>query len=211
MDPIERRDLCEFATRCVDDLVDSHLVQKGPGWICAWYDFGLEWSETDPDYVLLAPLRLSQFAKQAREDPDVFDLLTYVCASRLRTGVHIPRPLGEVLGCFLDDPEARPKKKPGPSPIKNWPRNFIIFAVLDELLRQREYLPVGENRDQLGVRARLPRLSEIAAEGIKASRLPNVQAFQIQRIWENKELEAEYLAILEAQNLSLLDEDRKRI
>jgi hypothetical protein len=52
MYPIERRDLCKFATRCVNSLFDSHLVQNGPGWIRAWYDFGLKWSETEPAYVL---------------------------------------------------------------------------------------------------------------------------------------------------------------
>lgn len=211
MDKVAQRELCEFATRIVDGMVDSHLVKHGPEWIRAWYQLRLSWSETEPEYVLLSPWHLRDFARRAQTEPDVFDLCLFASGTRLRAGVHVPKPLGQVVASYLENPRTRPRRNPGPGRDRNWSRNFIIFALLEELMQQHDDLPVGKNRDRWGIRGKKTHLADIASKGIKESRLRNVEATEIQRVWENTALRAEYREVMKLFYLSLLEDEQVRV
>ncbi|PWK57586.1 hypothetical protein C8D95_102231 [Silicimonas algicola] len=78
-------------------------------------------------------------------------------------------------------------------------------------MQQHDDLPVGKNRDRWGIRGKKTHLADIASKGIKESRLRNVEATEIQRVWENTALRAEYREVMKLFYLSLLEDEQVRV
>lgn len=208
MDKIARLELCDVVTRHVNDMLENHLVTNGQGWINAWCNFGLAWSESEPSHVMFLEDRLKELTRRAAKDPDVHDLAIFACTTRIRAGVTIPSPLNEYVSKLLEESVRRPKRRPGPTNT-TWARNFIVISAIREVQRQNDELPVGENAWQSGTRRRKPRISEIVAEGIKRSRMDDLDAATIQMISEK--FSQEFYLLMDAYYLSRLNDGELRI
>lgn len=209
MDKIEIAQRVEVVTRLANRLWKNSFLELGFELTVVWYDLGLAWSEGDPQYVMLPPWRLNAFADRARRDRPAFELLMLACSTRLRAGVSVPRPIGCVLAEILEGSLKPPRKKPGTKTDPQWRRDFVILAILGDLHRHDENLPIGENRTQFGERKRKPRLANIAERGIAASRMPDVSAEVIADTWYRRR--QPYRDLMRSYCISLLDEDQVRV
>ena len=67
----------------------SGFYDRGPEWVKAWYSLSLDWSETDPEYVVYPKNAVGRLLRMAEKNRDVYDLALFVAGTRLAVAVQL--------------------------------------------------------------------------------------------------------------------------
>lgn len=192
-------------------MVANGFSNRGPEWIKAWYKLGLDWSETDPEYVVFPEGAVTRLLKLAKADREVFELAIFAAWTRLACGADFSRELRDFASGYLIGNISPPKARAGRSRKKTWGRDFIIIGAMRYLELSLE-IPMTQNvlrttnGDHTVKRNHKTTSSEIVEAAIGLSELHNLGRLQIGKIWQRAKVQKEYDEAIQLRDDSLLDD-----
>ncbi|NYI28208.1 hypothetical protein [Sulfitobacter geojensis] len=189
----------------INKLVASGFYGQGPDWVKAWYGLSLDWSDTDPEYVVYPPKSIDLLLKQAESQLEMFNLATFVVGTRLACDADLDPKLREFAAEFLLGNFSPPKARPGRPSKQTWGRDFIVINAMSYLEMSRKG-PMTQNNSRTSNRDHDTTASEIVEAAIGRSKLPNLNRVQIEKIWARSRSRSEYNETRMLRDFYLLDE-----
>ncbi len=206
MIPREIELACNAAVRSIDEFVDRDFHCRGPDWVKHWYELGLDWSDTDPAYVVLPEGSIARLLTLAAASSEAFSLASFVVGTRLDCGAALPTPLRDFAAGYLKGTVQPPRGKPGRPRKNTWGRDWLVYDIVYELVRGSG-LPATQNPERSGKRAYGVTASEIVAAAVVRSTLqPKLTREQIEKIWYKPGLREEHHELAMRRGLWRMDE-----
>ena len=186
----------------------SGFYDRGPEWVKAWYSLSLDWSETDPEYVVYPKNAVGRLLRMAEKNRDVYDLALFVAGTRLAVAVQLHDDLRQFISRVLTGQISPPNRPAGRPKSATWNRNFIIIDAMSYLELSLQ-IPMTKNANpkiRASVEPTSISASDILAEAITHTDLPNQTRKQIDKIWARPENRKSYQEAMNLHLDSLLDE-----
>ena len=189
----------------INKLVASGFYDRGPDWVKAWYNLSLDWSDTDPEYVVYPPKSIDRLLQKAAGQLEIFNLATFVAGTRLACDADLDPKLRDFLVEFLLGNLSPPKAPAGRPSKQTWGRDFIVINAMSYLEMSRKG-PMTQNISRTSDRDHDTTASEIVEAAIGRSKLPNLNRVQIEKIWARSRSRDEYNETRMLRDFYLLDE-----
>ena len=208
MDLVEEKHAIAMVSQLGDMHVKRGFLGAKPSYVKAWYKYGLrDSSETDP-YPTIRAEYVDDLCAEARKDADVFSLVKFFSAKRLRGGGRLPPAISELIEHYLLD-EFSPTG-PGSGRRKNWGRDIIILAAMKEVLRTYDVVATHRRKlstDPSRIRKTGKAASEIVQAALRETIIGSIDVHRIHRIWENGEKQDAFRRYCELQIQAEFDDE----
>jgi hypothetical protein len=189
----------------IDRLLFNEFHIRGRQWVNTWYDLSLDWSESEPHYVVFPEGEVTRLLKLAEADREVFELAIFAAGTRLACSADFSCELREFASDYLKGNISPPRARAGRPSKQTWGRDFIIIDSMRYLELSME-IPMTQNIERKGERNCETTSSEIVEAAIHLSNLPNLTRLQIERIWARSKVQEEYNETMKLCHNSLLDD-----
>ena len=189
----------------INKLVASGFYDRGPDWVKAWYNLSLDWSDTDPEYVVYPPKSIDRLLEKADRELEIFNLATFVAGTRLACDADLDPKLRDFVVEFLLGNLPPPKARSGRPSNQTLGRNFIVINAMSYLDISRKG-PMTQNILRRSDRDHDTTASEIVEAAIGRSELTNLDRVQIEKIWSRLKFRREYNETLMLRDFYLLDD-----
>ena len=195
----------QSTTKEINRLLSNGFVDKGPDWVKTWYELSLDWSDTDPQYVMYPSAAIPRLLEISAESREVFELALFIASTRIACEKELHADLRNFISKFLLG-EIQEPKPPSGRPVKNtWGRDYIVFRVMSYLELSLE-LQIGQNAERNNDKVFETTCSEIVEEAITRSKMQNLTRQQIQRIWLTAKARDEFKETQTLRDFHALDE-----
>lgn len=212
MDPIQEKHAIDMMSEQIRIDIDSGLLKAKLGYLKAWYKYGLRYSPETDLYPTIRAELVEELCAEARKNEEVFELVKFFAGKRVLQEKIIPRPMSKLIGDYLLGEFA--PIGPGSGRRKNWGRDIIILMAMKYLLRSYD-LHATHRRNLLadpnkgGKRKRSA--SELVQVALVDTAIGAMDVGRINRIWENKEKQAELIVFWNLRTLSGWDDEPEAV
>ena len=195
----------QSTTAEINRLLSNGFVDRGPDWVQLWYDLSLEWSDTDPQYVMYPSTAIPRLLEISAESRDVFELALFIAGTRIACEKKLHADLRNFISKFLLGQIQKPKVPAGRPTKPTWGRDYIIIRVMSDLELSLG-LPMSQNVERGKKKTHETTCGEIVEIAIARSKMPNLTRQQIEKIWAREKARAEYAETQKLRDYHALDD-----
>ncbi len=162
----------------INALIGVEFFELGPQWAEVWCEMDLKWADEENSYVTMPETAVEKLLELAREDADVFGLVRFIAASRIRSRVPIPAGLNDLIADYLTGRFVSVSKGAGRK-VDTWERDFIIARTMQILESRWEHRRPTRRKDS---GSPVKSISQIVHEALILTSIGLVDVDRIQRI-----------------------------
>ena len=195
----------QSTTNEINRLLSNGFIDKGPDWVKTWYDLSLEWSDTDPQYVMYPSAAITRLLALSDESRDVFELTLFIAGTRIECEKELHVELRAFIAKVLFGEIQKPKAPGGRPTQPTWGRDYILLRVMS-YLELSLGLPMSQNAERKGERTYETTASEIVKAAVTRSDLHNLTRPQIEKIWAKSKARIEFEEIQMLRDFHAVDD-----